>query len=174
MEQIELRSEKVRNIIGQIPPSIIRYGIIVIFLIIIILLTVSYFFKFPETINTTAYFKIKNDTLVTYVNIPANSINKVKKGNKVIIILDNILNLNNEKVETQITEIDKNITINKVEAFCISKLYLPTPIISVNGNTIKINENFSTNAKIIIGNISVFEQIINPIKNLLKFKNHIE
>jgi len=170
MEQIELRSEKVRNIIGQIPPSIIRYGIIVIFLIIIILLTVSYFFKFPETINTIAYFKIQNNTPVTYVNIPANSIDKVKKGDKVIIIFDNILNLNNEKIETKIAVINSKININKKGAFCFLKLNLPNPLISVNGKTLIIKENISVNAKIITGNISVFDQIINPLKNLLKFK----
>lgn len=171
-ENIELRSEKVRNIIGQIPPSIVRYGITVIFFIITIIIIGTYYFKYPETINTTAYFKIQNNKLITYISIPASDIDKVTKRNKVIITLDNILNLNNEKLETQIIEIANKITINKKEAFCFSKLNLTNPLITVNGKKLQINENLSTNAQIIIGNTSVFEQIINPIKNIFKTSVH--
>lgn len=37
-EEIELRSEKVRNLLGEIPPSIIRWGTVIIVAIFLILL----------------------------------------------------------------------------------------------------------------------------------------
>lgn len=37
-QRIELRSEKVRNIIGEIPPSLVRWGIVVIAVVVVILL----------------------------------------------------------------------------------------------------------------------------------------
>lgn len=46
---IELRSEKVRNIIGQIPPFLIRSGIGVISIVIVIALAVCYFIPYYET-----------------------------------------------------------------------------------------------------------------------------
>lgn len=45
-DNIELRSEKVRNIIGQMPPFLIRWGNTILIIIVIILLIVAtYFYK---------------------------------------------------------------------------------------------------------------------------------
>ena len=51
-KEIELRSEEVQEIMGQIPSWILRWGITVLFIIVLLLLSVSYFFKFPDTIRT--------------------------------------------------------------------------------------------------------------------------
>lgn len=41
-EQVELRSEKVRNLIGQMPPFLIRWGNTILFIIIALLLVAYY------------------------------------------------------------------------------------------------------------------------------------
>lgn len=46
-EEIELRSEKVRNLLGEIPPSIIRWGTVIIVAIFLILLLVICFMTYP-------------------------------------------------------------------------------------------------------------------------------
>ena len=51
-DKIELRSEKVRHIIGEIPSGIVRYGIAIITIVIIGLLVGAYFIPYPETIST--------------------------------------------------------------------------------------------------------------------------
>jgi hypothetical protein len=51
MDNIELRSEKARNIIGRIPPRIVRSGIAVLSIVFLILLVSSYFFPYTETIS---------------------------------------------------------------------------------------------------------------------------
>lgn len=45
-DQIELRSEKVRNLIGQVPPFLIRWGNTLLFLIFFLLLAAGYYFYF--------------------------------------------------------------------------------------------------------------------------------
>lgn len=45
--KIELRSEKVRNIIGEIPPALVRWGIAIIVVIFAILLSVVLCVKYP-------------------------------------------------------------------------------------------------------------------------------
>lgn len=45
---IELRSEKVRNIVGKIPPRLLRVGISTISLIILITLVIAYFIPYPQ------------------------------------------------------------------------------------------------------------------------------
>ena len=46
-EEIELRSEKVRNLLGEIPPSLIRWGIVIIVSVFLILLLVVCFMPYP-------------------------------------------------------------------------------------------------------------------------------
>lgn len=50
-DKIELRSEKVRHIIGEIPSRIVRYGITIITIVILGLLVGAYFIPYPETIS---------------------------------------------------------------------------------------------------------------------------
>lgn len=45
--QIELHSEKVRNIIGEVPLALVRWGIMVIILMFILLIVVFIFFPYP-------------------------------------------------------------------------------------------------------------------------------
>lgn len=40
--RIELRSEKVRNLIGQMPPFLIRWGSVILIVIVILLFLVGY------------------------------------------------------------------------------------------------------------------------------------
>ena len=53
--KIELRSEKVRHIIGEIPSRIVRYGITVITIVILGLLIGAYFIPYPETISAKVH-----------------------------------------------------------------------------------------------------------------------
>ena len=50
-DKIELRSEKVRHIIGEIPSRIVRYGITIITIVILGLLVGAYFIPYPEIIS---------------------------------------------------------------------------------------------------------------------------
>lgn len=46
-DRIELRSEKVRNIIGTIPPALVRWGIVVIAIIFVMLMLVVFLVPYP-------------------------------------------------------------------------------------------------------------------------------
>lgn len=49
-KEIEIRSEEVQEIMGQIPSWIVRWGITLLFLVVITILVGSYFFKYPDVI----------------------------------------------------------------------------------------------------------------------------
>jgi HlyD family secretion protein len=51
LTEIELRSEPVQEILGTVPPWIIRWGITLFLIIIILILFGSWFFKYPDFIN---------------------------------------------------------------------------------------------------------------------------
>ena len=50
--EIELRSDEVQEILGTVPQWIVRWGITVILLIIMVLLTGSFFYKYPDLIKS--------------------------------------------------------------------------------------------------------------------------
>ncbi len=56
-EQINLRSDEVKEIMGQIPNRIIRYGITVIALIIVAIFIFAFFFKYPDVITGRFYLQ---------------------------------------------------------------------------------------------------------------------
>lgn len=46
---VELRSEKVRTLLGEIPPSLVRWGTVIIVAIFLILLLVVCFMPYPHS-----------------------------------------------------------------------------------------------------------------------------
>ena len=50
----ELRSEKVRSIVGQIPSSLIRYGITAIGMVLLCLFAVAYYLPYKQVYSGTA------------------------------------------------------------------------------------------------------------------------
>lgn len=53
MDNIELRSEKVRNLLGDIPPALVRWGIAVIVLIFIALIAAICLLPYPYSNGET-------------------------------------------------------------------------------------------------------------------------
>lgn len=49
ISEIELRSEKVRNLLGEIPPSLVRWGTVIIVAIFLILLLVVCLVPYPHS-----------------------------------------------------------------------------------------------------------------------------
>lgn len=89
MEDIELRSEQVRKIIGQIPPVLVRSGISIIGLIVALLLAVAAFVPYPETIeNDIVLSNITEGHAFATGKMPYSHVSQVKKGMKVIVELE--------------------------------------------------------------------------------------
>lgn len=164
-ENIELRSEKVRTIIGQIPPIIIRIGITVIFFIIIGMLTGSYFFKYDYTIKTLATIEQPKDTTIIVIKIPANVISKVKIGHKVILNFNKVPNLYNERIISEIQTIPNQLVISKLGGFYLTVITLTK---EESKNSPRIVGTIEIDAEIVTDKISIIDRIIEPFKSLLK------
>ncbi len=167
-DNIELRSEKIRNIIGKIPPVIIRAGIFIIFIIVAGLLLGAYFIKYEYIIKTSADVEQRNNGTSIKVKIPANEINEVKQGNTILLNLDNIPNLYGEILQTNIEKIPRSLEIERNGGFYIAEVILQNDLKTCNGNSIKINEQVTVNAKIITGKKSFFHRIIGQVNFFLQ------
>ena len=106
---IELRSEEVQEVLGQVPSWILRYGITVLFSIVIVLLAGSWFFKYPDIIEAPVIVTSLNPP----VQINARVTGKItglliKDRQKVrasdyLAILENPANINDiEELKTQL------------------------------------------------------------------------
>ena len=66
----ELRSEKVRNIVGQVPSSIVRYGITAIGMVLLCLFIVVYFLPYKQVYSGTAIIHcVQSDTSADSITI---------------------------------------------------------------------------------------------------------
>lgn len=108
--QLELRSEKVRNIIGKIPPRLTRIGITVISLFTILVLTLGYLIPYPQ--YKTYHIQIYNYPMAQIVESPIQGIIQIKTKNIYIS--------KGELVCTIITQTDSVI---KIKALVSGNLY---------------------------------------------------
>jgi len=168
VDNIELRSEKARSVIGQVPPIIVRVGIALMSIIIIIFLVVSYLIKFDYTINTTAYLEQKSDSINVIIKIPANEISKIKLGQKVILSFDNIPYLYNKRLVTEIISVPNVIDISSSGGYYFTTITMTSEILIENGSEFKINGKIKLNAEILAGKTSFLERITEPFKSLNK------
>lgn len=84
-DKIELRSEKVRHIIGEIPSGIVRYGIAIITIVIIGLLVGAYFIPYPETISTKVQMTNAHQGTIA---VPYKYVNTIARGMTVNIEIE--------------------------------------------------------------------------------------
>lgn len=75
----ELRSEKVRSVVGQIPPALVRYGTIILFAVLVALFGIAYFMPYKQVYSgtitfydmpSTAYISFANDKALTKIEEP--------------------------------------------------------------------------------------------------------
>lgn len=160
-DKIELRSEKVRNIIGQIPPKIIRIGITVIFLIIVILLLGVYFFKIDYSIKTKAYIEQVEDNFKIEILIPFDEKSKVLINQKCNINLDDIENFSHDRLQFTIDKLDSNIVIIANKAYCKAYSVLNSKTYTESRNIINFKTKATLNAEIYIGKVGILEYFSN-------------
>lgn len=85
---IELRSEKVRNVIGQIPPVLLRYGTMIICIALVVMILLAAVIPYEEVLP----IEVKIETvqsqgkMIGEAYISGYDIDKVAMGQKVIIL----------------------------------------------------------------------------------------
>lgn len=74
-KNIELRSEKVRSIVGQVPPALVRYGSLLVLLVLLILLGIAHMLPYRQIVEGEAIVRtmpqptFHPDTLLLHVEL---------------------------------------------------------------------------------------------------------
>ncbi|MDL2214620.1 hypothetical protein LJC00_00330 [Dysgonomonas sp. OttesenSCG-928-M03] len=92
MEKIELRSEKVRNIVGKIPPYIIRSGITMIIILSVLIFVNCSFISVPVFLECEVTIENQNNKLIVEkIHIKDNGKlnSKITKNSPIVLSLGN-------------------------------------------------------------------------------------
>lgn len=109
IDNIELRSEKTRQIIGMVPSGIVRYGTLIITIIIAVLLAASYFVPHPENLQTNTTVVVDADGMLNVcAYIPYSHINTIHEGMSAEIEFEGYPSADYGYVSATISHIDKN------------------------------------------------------------------
>lgn len=155
IDNIELRSEKTRQIIGMVPSGIVRYGTLIITIIIAILLAVSYFFPYPENLQANATVVVDADgKLNVCAYIPYSHINSVREGMRAEIEFEGYPSADYGYVSTTISHIDKNVHNINGQNYFITYMY-----VGVN-NSIIMLPKMNAQANILLSNKTVLQKIL--------------
>lgn len=156
-EKIELRSEKVRKIIGQIPPRLIRMGIGVLSIIIALMIVASYYIPYPESIRVKTTYLGKRHCVAV---VPYTYIVNLKQDQSVYIGMDGYDKNRFGLLTGKIIQIDSLVHMvdgrSSFEVF-FSLTHIPESIPLKNGMT--------GNAEIVYSEETVFNRIFQKVFN---------
>ena len=154
-DKIELRSEKVRYIIGEIPSKIVRYGITIITIVILGLLAGAYFTPYPETIS--AKVQMINARQGT-IDIPYKYVNTLARGMTVNIEIEGY------DAETY-GAANGMITATSHTPRQTAEGSVFTAQVRITDCTYKIISGMTGTASILVSNESVLQRIVRQIAN---------
>ena len=80
IDNIELRSEKTQQILSVIPSFLVRYGTLMISVIIFSLLAVTYFIPYPDNLQVSAMIINTDDKVQIRAFVPYLYVNTIYEG----------------------------------------------------------------------------------------------
>jgi multidrug resistance efflux pump len=128
-KEIELKTEDVNELLTSVPNWIIRWGVTMIFCIMVAALALSYFIKYPDTLTAKATITTINPpvTLVSKANgkiieLKVKNNQSVKKD-EVLFVIESAANYNSIlAIDTILKDFDKNDSLNYIKLNRLSLL----------------------------------------------------
>ena len=153
-KQIELRSEKVRNIIGQIPPILITHGTMFIGLALLSLFLAAAFIPYQPTIDTDiTVLQMPNDKLYFTAKIPQKEMNKQLQFVGISANSSTDLPI---PIHYRIETISDTVYLADNDSYYIATLYPTNDVLKA----FKINDTITLPAKIELQKKSVLKWMI--------------
>ena len=156
-DKIELRSEKVRHIIGEIPSKIVRYGIMIITVVILGLLAGAYFIPYPETIS--AKVQMTNARQGT-IAVPYKYVNTLARGMTVNIEFEGY-DAETYGVANGVITATSHIPLQTAEGNVF------TAQVRITDCKYNLISGMTGTASILVSNESVLQRIVHRITNII-------
>ncbi|HET9571905.1 MAG TPA: hypothetical protein VFP20_10915 [Bacteroidales bacterium] len=170
-KNIELRSEDVQDVMGAVPPAILRWGISVIGLVLLLLLLGCYLFKYPDRLSgavtlTTESIVESRDSIspVCSMLLPAKGSGKARVGQRALVRLDNFPEQEFGFIEGKVAQISNTPDSN---GMYLVEIRFPKGLVTNYGIQLPITKQMQGNADIITEDVRLLVRFFNPIKILL-------
>lgn len=112
-ERIELRSEKIRHIIGAMPSWILRYGIAIVCTVVAILVGTTAFIPYPETIGAEVIIgNTQGNKRIATAFVNYNEISKVSTGMEIFLYPEGYTSDPQYTLTGKISAIDRHVIDN--------------------------------------------------------------
>lgn len=156
MDSIELRSEKVRNIIGKVPPRLIRSGTLILFIVFLLLLIGSYFFPYSETIvvpvqieeSQTQITHITSKSYIAVAFVPIDIQSKVAVRQKLVIEIEGYNKNTHGQLMSEVYSRTNKPIVKGNKKYILFYLSLQNGLITNNGTSISFYNNMQGAATI--------------------------
>lgn len=156
--QVELRSEKVRKIIGQVPPVLLRYGIMIIGGILLVLIGISAFIPYQPGVDIKiTVTQTDSGTLNYSTRIPQNTMKNRAKFTEVKLNSSSEMPL---PIRYRIENISNIVVLSEMNAWQSATL---APIEEVSAN-ILLNNPITVPGKILLEKQSVMMWVVGKVK----------
>ncbi len=186
-KEIELRSEEFQEIVEQSPRWMIRSGISLVLGLVLLLLTGSYFFKYPDVIEGNIFLYAENSSeqvnpnsspeqqiiaelqakIIGKVNLSIKDARKVAVGQKVNIRLVDYPSMEYGYLQAKV----KSISQPSGSGSYTIEVEVPQNLLTSFNIPIKFNQNMKGSAEIITADLRLIQRFVNPVKSLLKHRN---
>ena len=155
IDNIELRSEKTRQIIGMVPSRIVRYGTLIISAIIIALLIAAYFIPYPDNLQINAMVLDAEDgDLQIQAYVPYSYVSTIHEGMNANIEFEGYPSVDYGYTAAIVTNIDKEVrSINGQNFFTV---YMDIP----GSKNITLLSEMNGTANILISDTSILHKIL--------------
>lgn len=174
-DNIHLRSDEVQEILSRPPHALIRYGIMVISMIVIAAFVMSFFYSYPDRISGTVSIKAKDQQTENNVSssqteltgrmlIPAAGMGKVKPGQLVIIKVDEYPYLEFGMLKAEVVRIS-SIPNQKYYAVDVA---IGNELQTTTGKQLQLLDELNGHGEIITDKSSLMERTLAPVLKLLK------
>ena len=162
--EIELRSEEVQELMGQVPHWILRWGIVLTGLLLAGLLTGSYFFKYPDVLNASITIPV-SEGIRGYASLPATGAGKLQEGQIVKVRLANFPDAEYGYVTGRLDSIAPVPDPNGNHRLVIS---FPRGLLTNYGIALPLTMQLTGSAEIITKEKRLIENLIQPIQKIFK------
>ena len=154
-EKIELRSENLRNFIGQVPPLLTRIGTVIVALLFIGLCLAAYKIPYPFTVEAQGIVLKENsaDELLIRLSIPYKNHNYFQKNLELNATLEG---LDNVAIVGKIDSISEKIVTQNGENYFYAYSHLKKEIAAA----YNLQSNQKATATIVIDNKTVWQRMV--------------
>jgi len=166
IDEIDLHSKEVQDLLGRVPSWLIRNGILMVIILLIVLIVGSWLFKYPDIVNApvvvTAVETKDPIPLTGYVKLKMNYAGKIKTGQRVNLKFVCYPYFEYGIVKGVVSKISSVPTGDFFEL----EVSLPDQLVSTYGKRFEFKQELKGTAEIITEDQRLLLRILHPVKSI--------